>query len=518
MYNRCLAATRICALASLLFLFKVNTATDNDDYRFFDQDNHAAINECFLTVTKKNAARLPPIFRLWIEQNNIELPERCGMANSFKYLVEQYTQNVRTNLRRWAYKRVRTFLRLKQFILNVRYEMGITDRDVRNAMAAVFVHKDGTNDNEETIRMNYLLDELVDVGGHGSLDMCQLMNDDNWFKSLPMFVKIQRTIYDFNLTWNQRQQPNILQRPKLNNFKAVPICDFKLKHIKIDNEDLMRIAKLKQFSIDREKGIDDWHHIFNMEKMEAIGKRHKQFHSFIVTDSVSASVLYKKKTVPPTDQTEQILRDLQMGLIIYELGIDPGLKTWNATVRRTVPPRTNKEVCYCLFELYAQLFSYVFVFSSTNFHMKCNIVISSKRFNFKAQTGVRFRKMKRLTRDFTAFEQADREKYADHAIPTPACRLKWHRYVFHRLTVFNNGLEVYTKRNYARFGLDKYIRSTRAADKTARQLTNNQKSIIYMGAAEISPNSPIRIRKHVRCPGVRKLIRSFKKLGNCYIR
>lgn len=36
-----------------------------------------------------------------------------------------------------------------------------------------------------------------------------------------------------------------------------------------------------------------------------------------------------------------------------------------------------------------------------------------------------------------------------------------------------------------------------------------------MGAANISPNSPIQIKKHVRAPGNRKLLKSFKKMpGN----
>jgi hypothetical protein len=29
--------------------------------------------------------------------------------------------------------------------------------------------------------------------------------------------------------------------------------------------------------------------------------------------------------------------------VVYEIGIDPGLRTWNATVRRNI--RTGKEVC-----------------------------------------------------------------------------------------------------------------------------------------------------------------------------
>lgn len=39
-----------------------------------------------------------------------------------------------------------------------------------------------------------------------------------------------------------------------------------------------------------------------------------------------------------------------------------------------------------------------------------------------------------------------------------------------------------------------------------------------MGAANISPNSPIKIKKHVRCPGNRKMLKSFKKMPDNVIR
>lgn len=43
-------------------------------------------------------------------------------------------------------------------------------------------------------------------------------------------------------------------------------------------------------------------------------------------------------------------------------------------------------------------------------------------------------------------------------------------------------------------------------------------SIIYVGRGQIAANSPIKMKKHVRCPGTRKLIRSFQNRGNCVVR
>lgn len=62
-----------------------------------------------------------------------------------------------------------------------------------------------------------------------------------------------------------------------------------------------------------------------------------------------------------------------------------------------------------------------------------------------------------------------------------------------------------------RLNLDKYIESNRVCDYVTQMLTNNEPSLIHFGGAEMSPNRPIHIKKHVRCPGNRKLIKSFKK-------
>lgn len=35
--------------------------------------------------------------------------------------------------------------------------------------------------------------------------------------------------------------------------------------------------------------------------------------------------------------------------------------------------------------------------------------------------------------------------------------------------------------------------------------------------SQIAANSPIRVKKHVRCPGTRKLVHAFRKRGNCAV-
>lgn len=113
---------------------------------------------------------------------------------------------------------------------------------------------------------------------------------------------------------------------------------------------------------------------------------------------------------------------------------------------------------------------------------------------------------------YEEFEDAarrDRESYP--VMPSPR-GIFWKSYVKHRLQMCEDAFAVYTKRKYAQINLNKYIESTRALDKIAVRLVANKPSIIYIGTGGQSPCSPIRIKKHVRCPKIRKIVRSLMKI------
>lgn len=74
-----------------------------------------------------------------------------------------------------------------------------------------------------------------------------------------------------------------------------------------------------------------------------MGKAKKQFDHQIVSDGVSATVLYLKADRPkPSVSKQEVLRRYFSGWYSYLLGIDPGMRTWNATVRKCL--RTGEEV------------------------------------------------------------------------------------------------------------------------------------------------------------------------------
>lgn len=120
-----------------------------------------------------------------------------------------------------------------------------------------------------------------------------------------------------------------------------------------------------------------------------------------------------------------------------------------------------------------------------------------------------------MSKGFTELEQRHLNSFIWK--PSPKGRFKWKFYIENRVALLESGMAVYASYKYTRLKLSKYIESNRASDNIAKSLTNNKPSAIFIGGANTAPNSPIGIKKRLRCPGTRKLVNSFKKLGNCVI-
>jgi hypothetical protein len=79
------------------------------------------------------------------------------------------------------------------------------------------------------------------------------------------------------------------------------------------------------------------------------------------------------------------------------------------------------------------------------------------------------------------------------------------------------GIDCYTTDKYTRLKFEKYTESNRVCDSIAGMLTGHQPTLIHLGAAQTPSNSPIGIKKGLRCPGNRKMIRSYKKCRGCHV-
>lgn len=156
-----------------------------------------------------------------------------------------------------------------------------------------------------------------------------------------------------------------------------------------------------------------------------------------------------------------------------------------------------------IFSIDINLFSYLYT--------QENITIDGPKYHFRAKYNKRKRKSDKWSQLFTQQEQLDRQQYP--FIPSPKGRSNWMCYIIHRVKMMQPGMQVYTARKFIRLRLDKHIEETRASDRIAALLTRKLSSLIFVGAAEMAPNSPIGVKKRLRCPGTRKLLASFKKLG-----
>lgn len=93
----------------------------------------------------------------------------------------------------------------------------------------------------------------------------------------------------------------------------------------------------------------------------------------------------------------------------------------------------------------------------------------------------------------------------------------WLFYIHHRLKMLTKGIAVYATDKYTRLDFDKYVESNKVCDTVAGKLTNYQPTLLHFGAAQTAPNSPIGIKKSLRCPGNRKILRSYKKFRKCHV-
>lgn len=146
-----------------------------------------------------------------------------------------------------------------------------------------------------------------------------------------------------------------------------------------------------------------------------------------------------------------------------------------------------------------------------------NFTISSKRYHWLTQQRKRKRKAERWTKTFDQQEEADRNDRNLYPKMPSDLGANWWDYIQHRLKMLKQGIEAYASDKYTRLSLDKYIESNKVCDSVANMLVNNQPALIHFGAAEMAPNRPIGIKKHLRCPGNRKMLRSFKKCPGCVI-
>lgn len=359
----CETATIISVLASLLFLYKNNKAFDDGDQRFFEGNGDQVISDCFNSILNANKHRLPFEFRQWVESTvpNFQWPALDALHNAFNYIVTQYTTNVKNNLKIWCYSRIKTFFKLRRHQMNLMDDqLNITDIDVTNATKAVLF-----NNVIPTENVNMLLHQARMIGIPVGQKLCDVVRY-RWFETIPIFLNIQRAVFEYhehysilNELWRKYHQdpvnnrkPTVPRPPKINNFRVIPVHDFKMKHIRIDISQFFKMVKpmgvmkggvgVRGFKIDihesdyKKDPSTYWDRVFDMKKIVRIGGK-KEFDFGIVTDSVDVSLCYVKPERETIEYTDGDINFMyERGDFVFVLGMDPGVRTWNATVRKHI--------------------------------------------------------------------------------------------------------------------------------------------------------------------------------------
>lgn len=372
-FDRCKRITEISALATLLILWTTNV--DDDDIGYFSRDAKREIFALFDAVTTEHTNRNTQ-FHNHMEaiHGNYQWPSKRGLYNSYNYFREQYIVNVKTNLKTHCKKNLTHFLRIKCYDENLANPyMAYDGIDIRNVIKDVMNDEDWTdNDNVREYKKEVLLQHLVDIGFPENVNIKDYVNL-HWFQSIWAFIRMQRVIESFldnrGAAIEQWKSNNGGPRPPtVHNFTVIPNCDCHLKHIKIDSTDCYYLASkfrslpqivnegtgrknnrpLKYYTdkklpnaVKGERQAELFDTLFDMDKIRKNGKQHKMFYGQIVTDSVSASVIYERGARAILYCMFSMIMAWFNNQYKNVIGIDPGDKTWMAAVRRNIQSRVE---------------------------------------------------------------------------------------------------------------------------------------------------------------------------------
>jgi len=187
---------------------------DEQNWAFFDGDGAKIIENCFFGVLRQNFnndTKMPTVFRNWLVANlsfRFEWPNNRAFGNAFRYMYEQYTDNVTTNIRYRCEQRLKMFFKMTAYQINdhiLRNNIPnvtlFTDDDCKNALNYCYHRRDTTNgDAEAEHHLGVLLDKLREIGAPPECNISGFV-EDNWFKSIKMWVRMQRMVEQFHIDY-----------------------------------------------------------------------------------------------------------------------------------------------------------------------------------------------------------------------------------------------------------------------------------------------------------------------------
>lgn len=209
--ERSLLTTEFCFLASLNIIEQLNTAIDNNDLSIFNKSPSDFVRDSFYAVLV--GYKCSDRFEGYLTEFEIRKPNNDCFKNSFKYTYGLYETNFRNNIVMHAKSRVKKYFKTID---------NIEPRDIEATVTFLF-RRNANNLNKN----DRLLDELNNIGfAHREQNSFAEMIEENWFQSVPIFMKMQRAIYNYNQ--QQRMQMQI------GNFTVIPVCGHQRQHVRHD--------------------------------------------------------------------------------------------------------------------------------------------------------------------------------------------------------------------------------------------------------------------------------------------
>lgn len=366
-------STRICALASLLFLNRCQRAFDDKHYAFFQLDGEKVIRECFLGVLTQhiNGAKMLPEFRQLAEElyEDFNWPNNELFGNGLYDLAKTYTTNVKNNLFVHRKKRLREYLRMHTYKMNqcipivVRYD----DTDINNVISLAIYGRDNIDSNDinaqaKRERRDILLKSIIkkhcwwEFIPHNNISR---YSKKDWFKSIQFWISLQREIDEFNTVEVSREERRLQREqvqerkrckrrqhrqctckpetspdqsehtekgpPKIKNLSVIPICGFTRTHYTLDNKTLYYLLcktniiplcqgkKRKTRSVSLNEFFRDkehyWGQFIDLNKIKSFVHGKKKFRLRLLSNGQAVSILYNIDKKKPVAIDKQAIVD-----------------------------------------------------------------------------------------------------------------------------------------------------------------------------------------------------------------
>lgn len=327
--TKCMKLGSLNVHCSLMHEMHNNAAQPNLICRFFDVPlNKHSFNHYFRGVQhlRDPAQRARSGYELyedlerWAVRHHVAAPQVEGYGNVFSDATSMYYTNFCNNIWMHAKSRMRKFFYMAFW---PDQQQRPTKPEVEQTLRYLFYDDVAINAQPSQRMLDAFQDQLLTPNGYGQPRrgyrgyFWNMKTDANWFKFVPIFMRLQELIRQNNLNHMDELRRKVPRRQKkykrIKNFTVIPITSFKRQHIKIDNESLFHIAKrarVKHASICERgdvnrpiKGKQEymnrndydalWRHLFRIELVDR--RDAYTFHNHIQTDGVAISFTCERR-------------------------------------------------------------------------------------------------------------------------------------------------------------------------------------------------------------------------------